>query len=108
MTPAEVAELSARIDLDGLRADWAALERRTCSIVSDLHPEDLDAVNDPAYIREVVEKDKVFREAGRWGEGYWAELPDRSKEYFERAPRSPPCTTTAGTCRDARSRTSRA
>jgi hypothetical protein len=82
MTAEEVAQLSARIDLDGLRAYWAGLEHRTRAIVSGLHPEDLDAVNDPAYIREVVETDRMFREAGRWGEGYWAELPDRSKGYF--------------------------
>ena len=74
MTAEEVTELSARIDLDGLRAYWAQLERRTRSIVGDLRPKDLDAVNDPAYIREVVEQDRVFREAGRWGEGYWTEL----------------------------------
>ena len=30
---------------------------------------DLDAVNDATYIREVVETDRMFREAGRWGEG---------------------------------------
>jgi hypothetical protein len=48
MTAEEVAELSARMDLDGLRAYWAQLEQRTRSIVRDLHPEDLDAVNDPA------------------------------------------------------------
>lgn len=82
MTAEEVAGLSARIDLDGLRAYWALLERRTRSIVGDLLPEDLDAVNDATYIREVVETDRMFREAGRWGEGYWAELPDRSKGYF--------------------------
>ena len=82
MTAGEAAELSAKIDLDGLRAYWARLERRTRSIVGDLHPEDLDAVNDPTYIREVVETDRMFREAGRWGEGYWTDLPDRSKGYF--------------------------
>ena len=82
MSAEEVAELSARIDLDELRAYWAQLEPRTRSIVRDLHSDDLDAVNDPTYIREVVETDRMFREAGRWGEGYWAELPDRSKGYF--------------------------
>lgn len=48
MTAEEVTELSARIDLDGLRAYGAQLEGRTRSIVEDLHPKDLDAVNDPA------------------------------------------------------------
>jgi len=82
MTATEVAELSARIDVGGLRAYLAEVVRRTHSIVGGLRPEDLDEVNDPAYILEVVEKDRVFREAGRWGEGFWAGLPDRSKGYF--------------------------
>ncbi len=77
-----MAGLSARIDLEGLRAYWGLLEQRTRSIVRDLGPEDLDAVNAPTYIREVVETDRMFREAGHWGEGYWVELPDRSKGYF--------------------------
>jgi DinB superfamily len=82
MTAAEVTELSARIDLGGLRTYWAEVARRTRSIISNVRPEDLDAVNDSAYILEVVEKDGVFREAGRWTEGFWADLPDRSKGYF--------------------------
>jgi hypothetical protein len=77
MTAAEVTELSARVDLGGLRAYWAEVARRTCSIIGGVRPEDLDAVNEPAYILEVVEKDGVFREAGRWAEGFWADLPDR-------------------------------
>ena len=82
MTAAEVAELSKRIDLGCLCAYWAQVARHTRSIVETLRPEDLDFVNDSVYIRQVVEKDGVFREAGQWGEGYWAELPDRSKGYF--------------------------
>ena len=82
MTAAEVADLSARVDLAALRTYWDALEQRTRAIVESLRPEDLDIVNDPAYIQSVVEKDQMFRAAGQWGEGFWMELPDRSKGYF--------------------------
>lgn len=82
MTAAEVADLSSKIDLDALRAYWTALERRTGGIIDQLSPKDLDEVNDPNYIQQVVDEDRMFREAGRWGEGYWLELPNRSKGYF--------------------------
>lgn len=82
MTADEVADLSARINLDALRAYWAAVGHRTQSIVEKLRPQDLDEDNSPAYIRQVVDKDGVFREAGMWGEGLWAEMPNRSKGFF--------------------------
>ena len=82
MTAAEVADLSARVDLAALRTYWDALEQRTLAIVESLRPEDLDVVNAPAYIQDVVEKDQMFRPGGEWAEGYWMELPDRSKGYF--------------------------
>jgi hypothetical protein len=82
MTAAEVADLSARVDLAALRTYWDALEQRTRAIVERLRPEDLDAVNTPAYIQDVVEKDQVFRAGGEWAEGAWMELPDRSKGHF--------------------------
>jgi hypothetical protein len=82
MTAAEVADLSARVDLTALRTYWDALERRTRAIVESLCPEDLDVVNTPVYIQDVVEKDQMFRAGGEWAEGAWMELPDRSKGYF--------------------------
>ena len=82
MTTEEVADLSDRVNLDALRAYWAAVGDRTQAIVEKLRPQDLDEENTPTYIRQVVERDGMFREAGMWGEGYWAELPDRSKGYF--------------------------
>jgi hypothetical protein len=82
MTAAEVADLSARVDLAALRTYWDALEQRTRAIVEGLRPEDLDVVNAPAYIQDVVEKDQMFRAGGEWVEGFWMELPDRSKGYF--------------------------
>lgn len=82
MTPEEVTDLSARINFAALRDYWDALGRRTRSIVAGLDPEALDEDNDPAYIERVVDADRIFREAGRWGEGYWVGLPNRSKGYF--------------------------
>jgi hypothetical protein len=82
MTAAEVADLSARVDLAALRTYWDALEQRTRAIVERLRPQDLDVMNDPAYIQDVVEKDQMFRAGGQWAEGAWMELPDRSKGYF--------------------------
>ena len=82
MTAAEVADLSARVDLAALRTYWDALEQRTRAIVERLRPQDLDVMNDPAYIQDVVEKDQMFRAGGQWVEGSWMELPDRSKGYF--------------------------
>ena len=82
MTADEVAALSSGINLEALRAYWAAVDQRTQSIVEGLRPQDLDEDNDPAYIRQVVGDDGIFREAGMWGEGYWTELPNRSKGFF--------------------------
>jgi hypothetical protein len=81
-TASEVADLSGRVDLDALRAYWGAIEERSRVIVAQLRPPDLDVVNDPEYIQDVVAKDQVFRPAGLWGEGFWMNLPDRSKGYF--------------------------
>ena len=82
MTSLEVSELSARVNLEALKVYWSTVEQRTRSVVAKLSPENLDEVNDSDYIRQVVREDGMFREAGMWGEGYWAEMPDRSKGYF--------------------------
>ena len=82
MTADEVTDLSSRINLDALRAYWAAVDQRTQSIIEGLRPQDLDEDNSPAYIRQVVDDDGIFREAGMWGEGYWTEMPNRSKGFF--------------------------
>ncbi len=82
MTVAEVSELSSRVNLEALKDYWAAVEKHTRSIVETLSPEDLDEVNDADYIRQVVREDGMLREAGKWGEDYWAGMPDRSKGFF--------------------------
>lgn len=82
MTAAEVADLSARIDLAALRAYWETLERRTRALVNTLRPEDLDVAHDEAYVRRVVDEDRPLRSAGQWVEEFWVGLPDKSRGYF--------------------------
>ncbi len=54
MTPGEVHEMSARIDLDALRAYWEAVGRRTEEVVAGLRAEELDEVRDAEYPRRRV------------------------------------------------------
>jgi hypothetical protein len=59
MTADEVADLSARIDLE--RCALTGLPSSiTQSIVEGLQPQDLDEDNSPAYILQVVEEDSMF------------------------------------------------
>ncbi len=62
MTDDEVTDLSARIDLDGLRAYWRAVGERTLDVVQALRPEQLDEVNEPEYVRQVCAEDGLFVE----------------------------------------------
>lgn len=82
MTADEVSDLSARIDLDALRAYWVAVEQRALSVVAGLRAQDLDEDNTPPYILQVVDGDGIFRAAGRWGEGFWTDMPNRTKGFF--------------------------
>ena len=70
MTPDEVRDLSARIDLAALRAYWQAVGHRTEEVVHGLRPEDLDQVNDAAYVRGVVEHDGFVTEDALWVRDY--------------------------------------
>jgi hypothetical protein len=70
MTDDEVTDLSARIDLDGLRAYWGAVGERTVSVVQALRPEELDEVNEPAYVRQVCTEDGLFVEQAGWVVSY--------------------------------------
>ncbi len=62
----EVAELSGRIDIVGLREYWRALAARTTAIVQELRPEDLDETVDPVYARQVAAEDEMFSSGGSW------------------------------------------
>jgi hypothetical protein len=66
MTDEEVADLSARLDLDGLRAYWRAVGDRTVSVVQALRPDELDEVNEAEYVRQVCAEDGLFVEEAGW------------------------------------------
>jgi hypothetical protein len=51
-TPTEVHDLSICIDLEQLVAYSDAVVERTLEVVRGLHPEDLDAINDAAYVQQ--------------------------------------------------------
>jgi hypothetical protein len=66
MTDDEVADLSARLNLDGLRAYWGAVGERTVSVVEALRPEELDEINEPEYVRQICAEDSLFVESAGW------------------------------------------
>jgi hypothetical protein len=66
MTQDEVHDLSARIDLEQLCAYADAVAERTLGVVHSMQPEDLDAINDAAYIQHVVDQDGFVTEDAAW------------------------------------------
>jgi hypothetical protein len=72
MTDAEVAELSARIDIAALRAYHAAVRRRTQEIARGLRPEDLDVVPDPSQIHQLCHDEEIFGLQARAVEQFYA------------------------------------
>lgn len=72
MTDDEVDELSARLDLDGLRAYWRAVGERTVGMVQVLRPDELDETNEPEYVRQVCAEDGLFVEPAGWVVEYLA------------------------------------
>ena len=77
MTDAEVADLNDRVDVAALRGYWAAVYRRTLTVVQELRPADLAAPVSPAHVRRVaVEEGAIGPNAG-WFEPYWEAKPNR-------------------------------
>ena len=70
MADDEVADFSARVDTEGLRAYRAAVGRRTLEVVGSLRPQDLDEVLDPIHVRRVAEEGAFGANAG-WVEEKW-------------------------------------
>ena len=66
MTDDEVADLSARLNLDGLRSYWDAVGERTVSVVQALSPEQLDEINEPEYVRQICAEDGLFVDEAGW------------------------------------------
>ena len=70
MTPDEVHAMSARIDLDALRAYWEAVGRRTGEVVAGLRAEELDEVRDAAYLGRLFAQDGFLTEDALWVRDY--------------------------------------
>ena len=64
MTPDEVLDLSARIDVPALHDYWDAVEERTLAVVQALRPEDLDTILD-AHARAADLRPRRARHARR-------------------------------------------
>jgi len=63
MGPAGIAELSAHLDLQVLRAYRLVVGRRTCSIIADLSPQDLKRKVEPARLQRVLDEGAVLEPA---------------------------------------------
>lgn len=72
MTDAEVDDLSARVDLKGLRGYWDAVTARTKEIVSTLRAGDLDAPVDGARVRRLVAAEGIVAPGQDWLTEFWA------------------------------------
>jgi tRNA A37 N6-isopentenylltransferase MiaA len=70
MDAAEVANLSATIDIEALRAYRVAVGRRTREIVKQLQPEDLKQQVDPSRLQQMLDEGAVV-EVARGLLDYW-------------------------------------
>lgn len=72
MTDAEVDDLSARIDLQGLQGYWGAVGARTLEIVATLRGGDLEMLVPGERVREVVRADGAVAPGVEWLTEFWA------------------------------------
>ncbi|HEY3067886.1 MAG TPA: DinB family protein [Methylomirabilota bacterium] len=72
MTGAEVDDLSARIDVDGLRGYWTAVTQRTLTVIETLRAGDLDAPVDAARVQRVAAGEGAVAPAAAWLGEFWA------------------------------------
>src|SRR4051812_8848907 len=70
MTPDEVLDLSARIDVEALHAYWDAVEERTIAVVQNLLPEDLDTILEANHVHRVFAQDEVVTPDALWVRDY--------------------------------------
>ena len=75
MTPDEVLDLSARIDVPALHAYWDAVEARTLAVVQALRPEDLDTTLDATNVHQVFARDELDMPDALWVRDYMEEQP---------------------------------
>lgn len=72
MTADDVRALSAAIDVPALRGYQAAVAERTRAVARSLPAAAWDQIVPPERIREVVARDGLLLDAGRWVEEFWA------------------------------------
>lgn len=72
MTSVDVDELSAAIDLDGLRGYQRAVSDRTRALIREMPPQAWDEIVAPATVRRHVAAEGMLVDAGRWVEEFWA------------------------------------
>jgi hypothetical protein len=79
MTPAEVADLGARVDLAALHAYWDAVEARTIATVAGLRADALDEVLDAGQVRRVFAQDGLDTPDALWVRDY---MEGQSRGFF--------------------------
>jgi hypothetical protein len=72
MTAAEVDDLCARIDLEGLRSYWAAVTARTLDVVNAPHGIDLETPVDAARVQRVAVAEGAVGPHAGWLAEFWA------------------------------------
>lgn len=77
MTEPEVEELSGRIDLEALRAYWAAVAARTLEVVATLDPAALAEAADVERTRALIAGEGVLGDHAGWVGPMWASRPNR-------------------------------
>ena len=70
MTPDEVLDLSAQINVPALHAYWDAVEERTIAVVQDLGTDDLDTILDATHVHRVFANDEVVTPDALWVRDY--------------------------------------
>jgi hypothetical protein len=72
MSDAEVDDLSARIDLDGLRGYWDAVTRRTPDVVAGVRGSDLEALVPEDRVERVARDEGAVAPGAEWLTEFWA------------------------------------
>jgi hypothetical protein len=75
MTPDEVLDLSARIDVPALHDYWDAVEERTVTVVQGLCPENLDTILDATHVQRVFAHDELDTPDALWVRDYMENQP---------------------------------
>lgn len=72
MSDAEVDDLSARVDLAGLRGYWEAVTRRTLDVADSLRGTDLASPVEASVVRQVAAEEQAVAAGAEWLTEFWA------------------------------------